>query len=494
MAYTVLWYNSEFHFNKEGEIFMNALFADFYELTMMQGFFKQNRQNEITVFDMFYRENPDNGSFSVYAGLEQFIDYLENLKFTSRDINYLRQQGIFSEDFLAYLSTFKFKGTVFSVPEGSVIFPGTPIVKVIANIMEAHLIEGALLNITGHQSLIATKTAKIVAVANNKPVVEFGLRRAQGFSAAHLGARAAIIGGAIGTSNTLAAHEFGMKPIGTHSHSWVMAHADEITAFREYAKTYPENCILLVDTYSTLKSGLPNAIKIFNEFKGYLKNFGIRLDSGDIAYTSKIARKLLDEAGFSNAKIVVSNDLDENIIRDLNIQVACIDMYGVGTKLITSSTRAYFGNVYKMAAKQIPQGLVPVIKLSDSSEKINNPGNKTFYRIYDQKGFANADLITLEEEAIDQSRDLTLFDPKEPWKKKTFKANEYTLRQMLTKVYEGRRLYQKRNTLEIAQYAKKERASLWPEMHRLINPHIYHVNLSPNLYELKNRLLDNSSI
>jgi len=353
------------------------------------------------------------------------------------------------------------------------------------------LIEGALLNIIGHQRLIATKTATIVAAADDRPVVEFGLRRAQGFTAAHLGARAAIIGGAAGTSNVLAAYEFGMKPIGTHSHSWVMAHTDELTAFREYTRAYPENCILLVDTYSTLKSGLPNAIKVFNEFKGQLGTFGIRLDSGDIAYTSKVARKLLDEAGFPDAKIVVSNDLDENIIRDLSIQGACIDMYGVGTKLITASTRAYFGNVYKMAAKQTPQGLAPVIKLSDSTEKINNPGNKTFYRIYDKLGFANADLITLEEEAIDQSRDLTLFDPKEPWKKKTFKANEYTLRQMLIKIYEGRRLYQKRETTEIAEYAKKEKASLWPEMQRLLNPHIYHVNLSPNLYELKSKLISN---
>ncbi|MCL1924368.1 MAG: nicotinate phosphoribosyltransferase [Defluviitaleaceae bacterium] len=478
---------------------MTALFTDFYELTMMQGFFNQNKHKELTIFDMFYRENPDDGGFSIFCGLEQLLEYLENLKFTKEDIGYLREQNIFTEEFLFYLTTFRFTGTVFSVPEGSVIFPNTPIIKVIANIMEAHLIEGALLNITSHQSLIATKTARIVSAAGSKPVVEFGMRRAQGFGAAHYGARASIIGGAVGTSNVQAAYEFGLKPIGTHSHSWVMSHADELTSFREYAKAYPHNCILLVDTFNTLKSGLPNAIQVFKEFQGRLGAIGIRLDSGDISYTSKIARKLLDEAGFPHAKIVASNDLDENIIRDLDYQGAVVDMYGIGTKLITSATKAYFGGVYKMSAREVPIDgvnaengtyLMPVIKLSDSSSKINNPGNKTFYRIYDNQGYANADLITLEEEGIDSSNNLTLFDPSEPWKKKMWKANEYTIRPMLVKVFEAGRLYKPRTTVEIAEYSKRERNTLWSETSRLLNPHKYHVDLSPNLYALKRKLIE----
>ena len=469
---------------------INGLFTDFYELNMMQAFWNQNRQNEIVIFDMFYRNNPDNGGFSVFAGLEQMLDYLQSLRFLKEDIDYLRSQGKFKEEFLTYLSNFKFKGTVFSVPEGSVVFPNTPIVKVVANILEAHLIEGAILNIIGHQSLIATKTSRIVRAAGQKPVVELGLRRAQGFSAAYLGSRAAIIGGAIATSNVLAAKDFGLKLIGTHSHSWVTSHNDELTAFREYARNNLANCILLVDTYNTLYSGVPNAIRVFNEFRGRLTSFGIRIDSGDIAYSSKAARQMLNRAGFPEAKIVASNDLDENIIRDLDYQGAAIDMYGVGTKLITSSTSAYFGAVYKMSAMQYQNTLRPVIKLSDTTDKINNPGNKTFYRIYDRYGFANVDLIMLEEEAIDQSKDLTLFDPKETWKKKTLRAGEYRVRQMLMKVYENGRLYQHRTTTEISEYSKKEKSSLWPEVSRLLNPHKYHVDLSPNLYNLKRRLIE----
>ena len=476
--------------NQKMNMQVGGLFTDFYELTMMQAFWNQNRHHEIAIFDMFYRDNPDNGGFSIFCGLEQMIDYLQNLRFSKDDIDYLRSQGKFKEEFLTYLSNFKFKGTLFSVPEGSVIFPQTPIVKVVANVLEAHLIEGAILNIISHQSLIATKTSRIVRAAGQKPVVEFGLRRAQGFSAAHLGARAAAIGGASGTSNVLAAKEFGIKLIGTHSHSWIVSHNDELTAFREYARNFPENCILLVDTYDTLASGVPRAIQVFNEFRGRLGTFGIRIDSGDIAYTSKIARQMLNRAGFNEAKIVASNDLDENIIRDLDYQGAAIDMYGVGTKLITASTKAYFGGVYKLAAIQSQNSLKPVIKLSDSIDKINNPGNKTFYRIYDRAGFANADLIMLEEEAIDQGKDLTLFDPKETWKKKTWRKNEYRLRQMLMKVYEGGRIYQPRNTSEIAEYSRQERSSLWPEVARLLNPHKYPVDLSPNLYNLKRRLIE----
>ena len=366
-----------------------TLMTDLYELTMMQGYFKNKDRNETVIFDAFYRSNPMNSGYSICAGLEQVIEYIKDLQFTSEDIDYLRNLGIFEEDFLDYLSTFKFSGDIYAIPEGSVMFPREPMIKVIAPIMEAQLIETAILNIINHQSLIATKTSRVCHAAQGDGIMEFGLRRAQGPDAGTYGARAAMIGGCVGTSNVLAGRLFDVPVKGTHAHSWIMSFPDEYTAFKTYAEMYPNACTLLVDTYDTLKSGVPNAIRVFTEMREAgipLTNYGIRLDSGDLAYLSKKARKMLDEAGFTNAVISASNDLDEFLIDSLKTQGAAITSWGVGTHLITSKDWPSFGGVYKLAAIMNEEGrFIPKIKLSENTEKVTNPGNKTIYRVYEKE-------------------------------------------------------------------------------------------------------------
>ena len=474
-----------------------TLLTDFYELTMMQGYFREQQANETVIFDAFYRVNPCGNGYAICAGLEQVIEYIENLHFDKEDIDYLRSTGMFDEDFLDYLSSFKFSGDIYAIPEGSVVFPREPLIKVVAPIMEAQLVETAILNIINHQSLIATKTARVVYAAQGDGIMEFGLRRAQGPDAGIYGARAAMIAGCIGTSNVLAGQMFDVPVKGTHAHSWIMSFPDELTAFRAYANLYPSACILLVDTYDTLKSGVPNAIKVFTEMREAgipLTFYGIRLDSGDLAYLSKEAKKMLDAAGFSDAVISASNDLDEYLIDSLKMQGAAINSWGVGTNMITSKDCPSFGGVYKLAAvKDKDSGeFIPKIKLSENAEKITNPGNKTIYRIYQKEtGKIIADLICLTEERYDAKNSLLLFDPVETWKKTHLAPNSYALREMMVPVFkEGKCIYHSPKVMDIQAYCKDELNTLWDESRRLINPHEVHVDLSHKLWHMKNQLLD----
>ena len=472
-----------------------TLLTDLYELTMMQGYYEKG-QNENVIFDVFFRQNPCNNGYSVCAGLDQVIDYIKNLHFTYDDVDYLRGLGIFKEDFLHYLSGFHFSGDIYAIPEGTVVFPKEPLLKVVAPIMEAQLVETAILNIINHQSLIATKTSRIVFAANGDGIMEFGLRRAQGPDAGLYGARAAMIGGCVGTSNVLAGQMFDVPVMGTHAHSWIMSFPDEYTAFKTYAEMYPDNCTLLVDTYDTLKSGVPNAIRVFQEFKGAGKpliKYGIRLDSGDLAYLSKEARKMLDEAGFPEATICASNDLDEYLLHDLKMQGAAIDSWGVGTNLITSKDCPSFGGVYKLAAIQNEEGeFVPKIKISENTEKITNPGNKTIYRIYEKaSGKIKADLICFADEVIDPKQDLLLFDPMDTWKKTKLAGGTYTVREILLPIFKnGECLYKSPTLKEIAAYCREEKDTLWDETKRLFYPHRVYVDLSQKLYAVKQSLLD----
>ncbi len=471
-----------------------TLLTDFYELTMMQGYYN-NKNNDVVVFDAFYRENPSGGGYAICAGLEQLIDYVKNLRFSEEDIEYLRSLHVFEEGFLNYLKDFRFTGDIYAVPEGTVVFPMEPLVKVIAPIMEAQLVETALLNIINHQSLIATKASRVVYAAKGEPVMEFGLRRAQGPDAGTLGARAAVIGGCIGTSNVLSAKLYDMPALGTHAHSWIMSFEDELTAFRKYAELYPQNTTLLVDTYDTLRSGVPNAIKVFQELKEMNKmpqKYGIRLDSGDLAYLSKKARKMLDAAGFPEATITASSDLDEYIIDSLKAQGAKIDSWGVGTKLITSRDCPSFGGVYKLAAIKKGDQFIPKIKLSENQWKITNPGNKKIYRIYEKEsGKIKADLITLVEETFTEDMPLLLFDPLATWKKTYMAPGTYTLRELLIPVFlQGNCVYTSPSVMDIRAYCAREQDSLWDEARRLVNPHNVYVDLSNKLYQLKTQLLD----
>jgi len=462
---------------------------------MMQGYYEKG-QNENVIFDVFFRQNPCNNGYSVCAGLDQVIDYIKNLHFTYDDVDYLRGLGIFKEDFLHYLSGFHFSGDIYAIPEGTVVFPKEPLLKVVAPIMEAQLVETAILNIINHQSLIATKTSRIVFAANGDGIMEFGLRRAQGPDAGLYGARAAMIGGCVGTSNVLAGQMFDVPVMGTHAHSWIMSFPDEYTAFKTYAEMYPDNCTLLVDTYDTLKSGVPNAIRVFQEFKDAGKpliKYGIRLDSGDLAYLSKEARKMLDEAGFPEATICASNDLDEFLLHDLKMQGAAIDSWGVGTNLITSKDCPSFGGVYKLAAIQNEGGeFVPKIKISENTEKITNPGNKTIYRIYEKaSGKIKADLICFADEVIDPKQDLLLFDPMDTWKKTKLAGGTYTVREILLPIFKnGECLYKSPTLKEIAAYCREEKDTLWDETKRLFYPHRVYVDLSQKLYAVKQSLLD----
>lgn len=472
-----------------------TLLTDFYELTMMQGYYN-NKNNDTVVFDMFYRDNPCDSGYAICAGLEQVIEYIENLRFKEDDIEYLRSLKIFDEDFLSYLKGFSFTGDIYAVPEGTVVFPTVPLVKVVAPIMEAQLIEAALLNFINHQSLIATKASRVVYAAGGAPVMEFGLRRAQGPDAGTLGARAAVIGGCIGTSNVLSAKLYDLPALGTHAHSWIMSFEDELTAFRKYAELYPLNTTLLVDTYDTLRSGLPNAIKVFKELRDNGKmpeKYGIRLDSGDLAYLSKMSRKMLDEAGFIDATITASSDLDEYVIESLILQGAKIDSWGVGTKLITSKDCPSFGGVYKLSAVELDSQVIPRMKLSENPWKMTNPGNKKVYRVYEKdSGKIKADLIALEDENLTSDKTLLLFDPMATWKKTYLKADSYTLRELLEPIFiKGKCVYKSPSVMEIRDYCAKEQETLWDECRRLANPHNVYVDLSDKLYKLKTELLNN---
>lgn len=470
-----------------------TLLTDFYELTMMQGYFK-NQTNETVVFDVFYRNNPSGSGYAICAGLEQVIKYIKELNFDYDDIAYLRSLNMFNEDFLDYLAGFHFTGDIYAIPEGTVVFPMEPLVKVVAPIMQAQLVETAILNIINHQSLIATKASRVCFAAQGDPIMEFGLRRAQGPDAGTLGARAAVIGGCAGTSNVLCAKEFNIPALGTHAHSWIMSFPDELTAFRKYAELYPNNTTLLVDTYDTLRSGVPNAIKVFSELKEAGKMpalYGIRLDSGDLAYLSKKARQMLDEAGFKDAAICASSDLDEYLIDSLKTQNAAINSWGVGTNLITSKDCPSFGGVYKLAAIERNGEFVPKIKLSENTWKITNPGNKTIYRIYDKETKKiKADLICLVTDTINPSEPLMLFDPIATWKKTLLQPGTYDIKEILVPIFQnGQCIYESPSVMEIQAYCKKELDTLWDETRRLINPQEVYVDLSDNLWNMKNELL-----
>ena len=473
-----------------------TLLTDLYELTMMQGYFCNKTANETVIFDLFYRSNPCGNGYSIMAGLEQAIKYIKELHFTRNDIEYLRSLNMFDESFLDYLGDFKFTGDIYAIPEGTVIFPREPLVKVIAPIMEAQLVETALLNIINHQSLIATKAARVCYAAKGNGVMEFGLRRAQGPDAGIYGARAAMIGGCIGTSNVLAGELFDVPVKGTHAHSWIMSFPDEYTAFKTYADIYPQACTLLVDTYDTIKSGVPNAIRVFSEMREAgipLKNYGIRLDSGDLAYLSKKARKMLDDAGFTDAVISASNDLDEYLIESLKAQGAAITSWGVGTNLITAKDNPAFGGVYKLAAIQDNEGnFIPKIKLSENTEKVTNPGNKKIYRIYDKEtGKIKADLICMDDEVYTEDQTMKLFSPSEPWKKTKLAPGTYTLRELMVPVFkQGECVYESPKVMDIRAYCLREQDTLWEETKRFVNPHKVYVDLSQKLYDTKIALLD----
>ena len=472
-----------------------TMLCDFYELTMGNGYLEAGLKDRITYFDIFFRDVPDHGGYAICAGLERIIAYIQDLHFSEEDIEYLRSKDLFSERFLDYLRDFKFTGDVWAIPEGTPIFPREPIITVRAPAIQAQLVETFLLLIFNHQSLVATKTNRIVRAAEGRVILEFGSRRAQGTDAAISGARAAYIGGCAGTACTISDQLFGVPAGGTMAHAWVQMFDSEYEAFKTYCEVFPTNATLLVDTYNTLKSGVPNAIKAFNEVlrpKGITK-CAIRLDSGDLAYLTKKARKMLDDAGFEDAIISASSDLDEYLIDSLKTQGAAITSWGVGTNLITSKDNPAFGGVYKLAAVMGDDGtFIPKIKLSENSEKITNPGNKTVYRVYDADGMIKADLITLADETYDESQPLLLFDPVETWKKTLMEPGEYSMREIMVKVFDkGECVYDSPNVMDIQKYCKQEQATLWDESKRLINPQVVHVDLSQKLYDLKQELLHN---
>ena len=472
-----------------------TMLVDFYELTMAHGYFENGMEDQIAYFDMFFRRVPDEGGFAIMAGLEQLIEYLKHLEFTDEDIEYLRSKQLFSEGFLTYLKNFKFACDIYAIPEGTPIFPNEPILTVRGPIIQAQFIETMILLSINHQSLIATKSNRIVRAANGRPVLELGARRAQGADGAILGARAAYIGGCKGTACTISDRDFNVPALGTMAHSWVQTFDSEYEAFKKYAELYPENCTLLVDTYNTLKSGDPNAIKVFKEIlipKGY-KPGAIRIDSGDAAYLSKKARKLLDEAGLHETKIVISNSLDEYIIKDLLIQNAPIDSFGVGERLITSKTEPVFGGVYKIVAVEKEGQMIPKIKISNNIEKITNPGSKQVYRLYDRDTKkAIADVITLAHEKIDDTKPYTIFDPEHTWKRK--EITNFIARPLLAPIFlNGEFVYTSPTLEEIVTYSKEQIEMLWEEVLRFEKPHRYYVDLSKELWTLKTELLEKYS-
>jgi nicotinate phosphoribosyltransferase len=470
-----------------------SMLCDFYEFTMSNGYFKNGFYKKNVYFDVFFRKVPDNGGFAIVAGLEQIVDYIKNLHFDSEDIDYLRSKGIFDEDFLNYLKEFKFSGDIYAIPEGTPVFPNEPIMTVKAPAIEAQLIETFVLLTINHQSLIATKANRIVRAAQGRAVMEFGSRRAQGASGAVDGARAAFIGGCCGTACTLTDCLYSVPASGTMAHSWIQMLDSEYDAFKTYCELYPDNPTLLVDTYNTLKSGIPNAIKVFKEvlIPQGKTDFSIRLDSGDISYLSKRARKMLDEAGLESCKIIVSNSLDEYLIRDLMMQGAKIDSFGVGERLITSSSSPVFGGVYKLVAVENDDGeIVPKIKVSENTAKITNPHFKKVYRYFDNdSGKALADELCVYDEIIDSSKSRTLFDPYATWKTKTI--TNFTAKELLIPIFiKGECVYELPSIFEISQYCKEQTALLWDEVKRFENPHTYYVDLSKKLYDIKNILLN----
>ena len=468
---------------------------DLYELTMANGIFTSDMRDTVTYFDMFFRRVPDDGGYAIMAGLEQLIEYMNNLRFGEDDIEYLKNLNLFSDEFIDYLKNFKFTCDVWAVPEGTVIFPHEPIVTVRGLAMQALMLETMLLLTINHQSLIATKANRIVRAANGRPVMEFGARRAHGYGAAYYGARAAIIGGCAGTSCLLTAKDFGVAASGTMAHSWVQLFDDEYTAFKTYAEKYPDSCMLLVDTYNVLKSGIPNAIKVFDDVLKPLgkRPLGIRIDSGDITYITKKARKMLDDAGYSDCKICISNSLDEYLIRDMIFQGAQVDSYGVGERLITASSEAVFGGVYKLAAVEKKGEIIPKIKISENAAKITLPGVKIPWRLYDREtGKAIADVIALNTEKIDQSEPYEIFDPDHTWKRKV--VTDFIAKKLQVKIFEnGKQVYVSPSVKEIAKYRADQVDSLWDEVKRFENPHTYYVDLSEELWNLRHELLNQLS-
>lgn len=466
-----------------------SLLCDFYELTMGNGYFKNGFYKKTTYFDVFFRRVPDGGGFAIAAGLEQVIEYIRNLHFSPEDISFLRSKNIFDEGFLEYLSDFRFTGDIYAVPEGTPIFPNEPIMTVRAPAIEAQLIETYVLLAINHQSLIATKANRIVRAASGRTVTEFGSRRAQGADGAILGARAAFIGGCSGSACVLSDKMYGVPAGGTMAHSWVQMFDTQYEAFRTYCEIYPENPTLLVDTYDTLKMGVPDAIKVFKELG--IKKGAIRLDSGDISYLSKKARKMLDEAGLTECRIVASNSLDEYLIRDLIMQGACIDMFGVGERLITSRSEPVFGGVYKLCAVEEEDGtIVPRIKISENTAKITNPHFKKVYRLFDnESGKAIADELCVYDEVIDDTTEHTIFDPNAVWKTKTL--TNFTAKDIHVPVFIGGKcVYESPSLPEIREYCKTQVDLLWDEVKRFENPHTYYVDLSKKLWDIKNELLE----
>ncbi len=468
-----------------------TLLTDFYEITMANGYLKNGMQDKIAYFDLFFRKVPDNAGFAIMAGVEQVIEYLKELKFMPEDIEFLRGKKLFCEEFLSYLENFEFSCDVWAIPEGTPIFPNEPILTVRGPLLQAQFIETMLLLTINHQSLIATKCNRIVRAAEGRPVMEFGSRRAQGAGGAIYGARAAYIGGATGTACTISDALFGVPALGTMAHSWVQSFDSEYEAFRAYALAYPNDCTLLVDTYNVLKSGVPNAIKVFDEVLGPMgiRPKGVRIDSGDITYLTKKTRKMLDDAGYSDVKIVISNSLDEYIIQDILKQGACVDSFGVGERLITSKSEPVFGGVYKLVALEKDGDIIPKIKISENIAKITNPCFKKVYRLFaNDTGKAIADVITLAEEKIDTSKEYEIFDPQNTWKRK--KISDFTAVELQVPIFEkGKCVYKSPSLQEIRQNCEEQLDKIWEEVKRFENPHEYYVDLSQKLWNIKYKLL-----
>lgn len=464
-----------------------TMLTDFYEITMANGYFETGMADNIAYFDMFFRRVPDGGGYAIMAGVEQVVDYLKNLKFTEEDIEFLRAKNVFCEEFLDYLANFKFTCDVWAVPEGTPIFPHEPILTVRGPVIQAQFVETMILLTINHQSLIATKASRIVRSAMGRPVMEFGTRRAHGSDAAIYGARAAYIGGCAATACAIADRDYGIKSTGTMAHSWVQMFPDEYSAFKKYAEIYPDNCVLLVDTYNVLKSGVPNAIKVFKEMKP--AKMGIRIDSGDVAYLTKKARAMLDAAGLKECQIVVSNSLDEYIIRDVIMEGACIDSFGVGERLITAKSQPVFGGVYKLVALETDGVVVPKIKVSENVEKITNPGFKNLFRLYDKEtGKARGDVITLAQETVPEQEEYEIFDPNAVWKRTT--VTNYYVRDLHVQLFDkGECVYESPSIDEIRDYCQEQLETLWGETLRFENPQTYYVDLSQRLWDMKNNLL-----
>ena len=468
-----------------------SMMMDFYEMTMANGYFVNGGENSRVAFDVFYRRNPDNGGFAIFAGLEQIIEYVENMHFDADDVEYFRAQNIFGEDFLNYLANFKFHGDIYAFPEGTIIYPNEPFLTVIADLIDAQLVETAILSQINHQSLIATKARRIVRAAGGRFVSDFGARRAHNMDAATYGARAAFIGGVVGTATVSAGKMFGIPVNGTMAHSWVMYFQDEFEAFKRYAEIYPRSAVFLIDTYDVIHSGVPNAIRVAKEILEPAGNRlrGVRIDSGDLAYLSKRVRKMLDEAGLEDCKIIVSNSLDEVTITSLLNQDAAIDSFGVGERLITAKSEPVFGAVYKLVAVEQDGIFQPRIKISENVEKITNPALKSVYRIYDEGGHAVADLIALQDENVDLSTPLRYIDPVKPWKQRKF--TNCTAKSLLKLcVKDGRRVEQLPTLHEISDYVRSQlQNEIWEEEQRFENPHHHYLDMTPNYYELKMNLI-----